>query len=278
MAKLARRDARKLFSVSLRRALACAARYVQVDRDQARVLPGSAATLRIKSPIRATAWLLMALTELPAGDRPRQLAGKLAGGLRQDIVAVVGPDHGLATPGQLVDWSIALLALRKAVSDDPAALKSLEPITRTIRAWSVAKPKFSLWVFRAAGGGAEFRGWRQLGDSDLPDRRGGFLSSSSSSSSAAAGAEPTTLDTALAAVCLSESLKSPWRPPADKIESVRRRAAGARQFCLQMLYRSPEAYSAGRPLDMIGGVRARPDGAIISLEACGAAIEAFLAP
>jgi len=268
MAKLARRDGQKLFTVSLNRAMACGAKYVRVDDRQARVLPGPSGGPQIKSPIRATAWLLMTLTELPPKDRGAELAGKLAGALRQDVVAVVGPDHGIATPDQLVDWSIALLALRKALANDQAAIKALEPIGRTIRAWSSAKLKLSPWVLRAAGPTGNLPGWTQLDDSDLPDRRGGFLTG---------GSEPATLDTALAAVCLIESLRSSPPPAADDAAAIRKRAGRARQFCFQMLYRSREAYTVTKPLEMIGGVRARPDGAPVSLEACAAAIEAFLA-
>jgi hypothetical protein len=43
-----------------------------------------------------------------------------------------------------------------------------------------------------------------------------------------------------------------------------------------MLYRSPEAWWAGKPAKMIGGIRVSPSSASVNLEACAAAIEAFL--
>ena len=267
MAKLSRRDSRNIFSVSVNRAMAFAARFVLTDKKQARVLPArSPQDKTTESPTRATAWLLLAIAELPPQPANRKLAEKLAGALRQDVVSVVGPDHGLATPGQLLDWSVALMALRRFLPKNESTAKLLEPMRKTMQAWSKSGQKLSPLVFRGTGTMTSLPKWRQIDDSDLPDRRGGFVSS---------GDEPTTLDTATAALCLSEALESAGASPDDKT-AINKQILRARKFCYQMLYRSREAYWHARPVKMIGGLRVSPATAEVSIEACAAAIEAFL--
>ena len=267
MAKLSRRDGRKLFSVSVNRALAYAARFVLADKKQARVLARSSQGRAAESPTRATAWLLLAITELPPQTANKELAEKLARALQQDVVSVVGPDHGLATPGQLLDWSVALMALRKFLPKDESTAKLLEPMRKTMQAWSKSGQKLSPLVFRATPAMTSLPKWRQIDDSDLPDRRGGFVSS---------GAEPTTLDTATAAVCLAEAIGSAAAATQGDKAAVNKQVLRARRFCYQMLYRSREAYWTARPVKMIGGLRISPAAAAVSLDACAAAIEAFL--
>ena len=266
MAKLSRRDSRKLFSVSVDRALAYAARFVLADDKQARVLAGSSRGRTTESPTRATAWLLLALTELPVETANRKLAEKLAGALRQDVVSVVGPEHGLATPSQLLDWSVALLALRRFLPKNESTAKLLDPMRKTMRAWSKSGQKLSPLVFRGTAAMGSLPKWRQIDDSDLPDRRGGFISSP---------AEPTTLDTAIAAVCLSEAIESATTTQGAKT-AISKQILRARRFCYQMLYRSREAYWTAQPVKMIGALRTSPGAATVSLDACAAAIEAFL--
>jgi len=266
MAKLSRRDSRKLFSVSVNRAMAYAARFVLTDKKQARVLARSPRDRATESPTRATAWLLLAITELPPRPANKKLAEKLAGALQQDVVSVVGPDHGLATPGQLLDWSVALMALRRFLPKNESTAKLLDPMRKTMRAWSKSGQKLSPLVFRGTGTMTSLPKWRQIDDSDLPDRRGGFVSS---------GAEPTTLDTATAALCLSGALESAGVSPDDRT-AVNKQILRARKFCYQMLYRSREAYWHAKPVKMIGGLRVSPATAEVSIEACAAAIEAFL--
>jgi len=266
MAKLSRRDSRKLFSVSVNRAMAYAARFVLADKKQARVLARSSPGRTAESPTRATAWLLLAIIELPAQAANKELAEKLARALRQDVVSVVGPDHGLTTPGQLLDWSVALMALRRFLPKNESNAKLLDPMRKTMRAWSKSGQKLSPLVFRGTGTMTSLPKWRQIDDSDLPDRRGGFVSS---------GVEPTTLDTAIAAVCLAEAIESAGASPDDKA-AINKQILRARKFCYQMLYRSREAYWTAKPVEMIGGLRISPSAATVSLEACAAAIEAFL--
>ncbi|MDP6636217.1 MAG: hypothetical protein QGG42_15060 [Phycisphaerae bacterium] len=266
MAKLSRRNKSKLFSASVNRALAYAARFVLADDKQARVLAKSAKGRTTENPTRATAWLLLAISELPPDPANKKLAEKLARALQQDVVSVVGPDHGLATPGQLLDWSAALLALRRSLPKNERTTKLLAPLRETMQAWSKSGQKLSPLVFRGTGGMTALPKWRQIDDSDLPDRRGGFVSSRT---------EPTTFDTAMAAVCLAESVESGAVAREDKA-SISKQVLRARQFCCQMLYRSPEAWWAGKPAKMIGGIRVSPSSASVNLEACAAAIEAFL--
>jgi len=210
--------------------------------------------------------MLLAISELPSDAANKKLAAKLARALQQDVVSVVGPDHELATPDQLLDWSAALLALRRFLPKNETTAKLLEPMGKTMRAWSKSGQKLNPRVLRGTGGMTALPKWRQIDDSDLPDRRGGFVSSSP---------EPTTLDTAIAAVCLSEAIESTSITQTDKT-AINKQILQARQFCRQMLYRSREAYWTARPVKMIGGLRTSPTSAAVSLDACAAAIEAFL--
>ncbi len=265
MAKLSRRDKRKLFSTSVSEALKYAARFVMADETQARVLSRSSKDKAHESPTRATAWLLLAISELPADPAHTKLAEKLARALQQDVVSVVGPDHGLATPAQLADWSVALLALRSFLPKTAESSAKLAPLVKTLEAWSKSNQRLSPLVYRSLGGVESIPKWRQIDDSDLPDRRGGFVAS---------GSEPTTIDTANAAICLQMALGRP-ETSAEKKVAIRKQILRARQFCMQMLYRSPEAYWVAKPAKMIGGLRNSPSAASVSLESCAAAIEAF---
>ncbi|MDP7288000.1 MAG: hypothetical protein QGH94_08400, partial [Phycisphaerae bacterium] len=186
MAKLAKRDKRKLFSASVNRALQYAARFVIADEKQARVLTRSSGVQTAESPTRATAWLLLVISELPEDPAYKKLGARLARALQQDVVSVVGPDHGLATPAQLDDWSVALMALRSFLPRNEGSSKLLAPLVKTMQAWSKSGQTLSPLVFRGLGGAIALPKWRQIDDSDLPDRRGGFVSSRS---------EPTTFDT-----------------------------------------------------------------------------------
>jgi len=266
MAKLSRRDNRKLFSASVNSALAYAARFVVSDEKQARVLPGSSQNHPTASPTRATAWMLLAVTELPPDAPNKKLAEKLARALQQDVVSVVAPDHGLATPDQLLDWSATLLALRRFLPKNETTAKLLDPMDKTMRGWSKSGQTLNPLVFRGIGGMTALPKWRQIDDSDLIDRRGGFISS---------GPEPTTFDTATVAVCLAEAVESTSITQDDKA-AINKQILQARQFCHQMLYRSREAYWTAKPVKMIGGLRISPASAAVSLNACAAAIEAFL--
>ena len=259
-------DGDKIFSASVNRALAYAAKFVRADDKQARVIARSSGGQTAESPTRATAWMLMAISELPPDASNRKLSEKLAAALQQDVVSVVGPDHGLATPNQLRDWSVAMLALRKFLPKNKSTAKLLDPLRKTMRAWSQSGQKLSPLILRSVGGVTNLPKWRQIDDSDIPDRRGGFVSS---------GSEPTTLDTANAAVCLAESLKL-TSMPQQRQAAVKKQILRARQFCRQMLYQSREAYRAAKPVKMLGGLRRSPAGGAVSLEACAAAIEAFL--
>jgi len=266
MAKLARHDKRKLFSQSVDMALRYAAGFVLSDDKQARILVRPVGDRTKESPTQATAWMLLAITELPPDKGGRTLAAKLAAALQQDVVSIVGPEHGMATPDQLLDWSIALTALRKFLPNTAKSAKLIEPLQRTMAAWSLSGQKLSPMVLRGTGGLTKLPQWRQIDDSDLPDRRGGFVSS---------GSEPTTLDTAAAAVCLSAAMRSPSITAERKAE-IGKQILRARQFCRQMLYRSKEAYWTDKPAKMIGGMRISPGSAAVSIGACAAAIEAFL--
>jgi hypothetical protein len=266
MAKLSRHDKRKLFSDSVNSALEYASEFLVSDKNQSRILTKSSRGPVTESPTRATAWLLLAISELPPDDDSKKLSEKLMRALKQDVVAVVGPSHGVATPSQLMDWSTALMALRKTLPKTPESVKLLEPLTKIMQAWSRSRQKLSPMVLRGTGGITVLPRWRQIGDSDLPDRRGGFISS---------GVEPKTFDTAIAAVCLAEAVES-VSIDQTKRTAISKQIRRSRQFCRQMLYRSREAYWSNKPVKMIGGLRVSPASAAVSIDACAAAIEAFL--
>ncbi|MBT3201272.1 MAG: hypothetical protein HN350_15335 [Phycisphaerales bacterium] len=266
MAKLAKSDDGKIFAASVNRALEYADHFVQSDQNQARILSKSSKGPAAKSPARATAWLLLTVNELPPDADNKALADKLARALVQDIVATVGPNHGIATPDQLLDWSVSLLALRTHFPRNADSAKLLAPLRKTVLAWSKSGKNLDPLVFRCLGGAPVLPQWRQIDDTDLPDRRGGFVS---------AGSEPTTRDTANAAVCLADSIASGDAGP-ERITAINKQILRARRFCAQMLYRSREAYWSDKPIKMIGGLRASPQSSAVSIEACATAIEAFL--
>jgi len=266
MAKLAKSDDGKLFSASVNKALEYADGFLQSDKNQARILSKSSKGPAAKSPARSTAWLLLTINELPPDPDNKALADKLANALVRDIVATVGPNHGIATPDQLLDWSVSLLALRTHYPRNADSAKLLAPLRKTVLAWSKSGKNLDPLIFRCLGGMPTLPKWHQIDDTDLLDRRGGFVSG---------GTEPTTRDTANAAVCLADSIASGDAGP-ERITAINKQILQARRFCAQMLYRSREAYWSGQPIKMIGGLRASPQSSAVSIEACATAIEAFL--
>jgi hypothetical protein len=266
MVKLSNRHKKKIFSVSVNRALSHAVKFVLVDKKQARVLRKSSGGQVAESPTRATAWLLLTLTELPPDNSNRKLAEKLARALQQDVVSLVSPSHGLATPQQLMDWSVALLALRRFLPKTASTTKLLAPLQKTMQDWAKSGQRLRPLVFRGCGGMTTLANWRQIDDSDLPDRRGGFISS---------GIEPSTLATATAAICLSEAIESATVSHNDRT-SINRQILRARRFCYQMLYRNREAYWCDKPVKMLGAARVSPVSSSVGLNPCAAVIEALL--
>ncbi|MCP4374880.1 MAG: hypothetical protein GY794_01665, partial [bacterium] len=266
MVKLSNRHKKKIFSVSVNRALSYAVKFVLVDEKQARVLKKSLKGQKTESPTRATAWLLLALTELPSDNSNRKLAGKLARALQQDVVSLVAPEHGLATPQQLMDWSVALLALRRFLPKTVSTTKLLSPLQKTLQDWAKSGQRLKPLIFRGCGGITSLPDWRQASDSDLPDRRGGFIS---------VGLEPPTLETAMAAICLSEAIGSTTVSHDDRT-SINKQILRARRFCYQMLYRNREAYWCDKPVTMVGAARGSPTSSSIRLDTCAAVIEVLL--
>ena len=102
----------------------------------------------------------------------------------------------------------------------------------------------------------------------LPDEAGGF---------AVAGAPPSALHTALAAVCLAETLERSGGQSSAGSRALAGQIARARGFCDRMMYRPGEAYFSEDPNAWVGGVRETPASAAVTVSACASAIEAFLA-
>jgi AMMECR1 domain-containing protein len=278
MTRLAKRSGKAELTRSAASAVGFASGLVQADQGRATVPAGTPA-----DTLAATALLALALAESPADPKAARLGGELrallADALRERLggpspaaaAATSPPPAGKAgatqparpssaaasqPAGAGAELYIALLALGQDKQAAPLREQLAKATPADVRAalWAcragVVKPP---WMARTAGAAM---GLRQLAPTELPDQWGGF---------AVGAAPPLTVDTALAAVCLSEM---PGRPAAGR---------EARRFCYGMIYQSREPYFAEDPAAWIGAVRVSPAVAAISAEACAAAIEALLA-
>ena len=290
MARLARRTGRKDFAASVNTALARAARRVRMGAHRAWVdIPDAGDRLA------GTALLALAVGETPAGPEQKKLHEALLRTLRNGVVPRGAAASQPATrPAEAADRTaraIAMVALLRAAPDttDKALQAALEGIVppamgrpqpgRTAPANLIE----AAWLVRAitAGGFGPNGTYAQLtarlcremaaaarGNDAPMDEYGGL----------AEGAEPpSTCATALAAAATAEAAR---RRRFGTIEPERQALAAAgkmRRFCFQMMYGPYEAYFAARPGEWVGAVRAAPSSAKVTLEACAAAIEAFLA-
>ena len=283
---------RRLLAASVNQALAYAARRVRPAEGDAWKYVG---TEDPANQLAATALLVLTLDQAPPSEPGAALQKALVAGL----VGAIGRDDRL--PGRLSGSSgaarpvgeaslrhaaLACLALSTAMektSPDAAKVAKLRKALAS-RATSRARAtdvETTLWWARA---GLEFppdRSATRRASARFPlpvpaggeapairDEIGGF---------GPLGGEPTTVVTAWTAVQIRAQLASPRSRPAGRTAGLREQCLEARRFCYQMMYKPYEAYFAAKPDARVGAVRAGPASAAVSLRACGAAVEAFLA-
>jgi AMMECR1 domain-containing protein len=230
---------------------------------------------RPEEALAATALLTLALAEAPPGDAASDLRAKLHRGLLAEL-ARAGPSSAASRPAAAAEGAyIALLAVAgdrdhaEHVRGLRKAFARITPADFTARLWACRAGLIGTVLPAKADGPADASGGvSQLAGAALPDEAGGF---------SLAGAPPSALHTGLAAVCLAEVLKrSDPAAPAGSRE-LAGQLAEARRFCYRMMYQPGEAYFSETPEAWVGGVRATPARAAVSVSACAAAIEAFLA-
>ena len=293
LAQLSAATGKKEYLAGANAALAYAMHFVKDDGVKAYVSPEGES-----DQLQPTAMLVLAIRQMPPMPQAQQLVGKLlaaiddaAGEDGKLSMRLDGTAGDAATPR---DWALAILAASSSPaatspSDDKSPTQpreATEPALAAKLRKSFASVKLAppdvldvSWMIRA--GLLEYakaQGVSTVVPLPVPndcatDEVGGFAPS---------GQPPTTTVTALAAVNLLVGHTWPGlKIPADKALVIADKAKldwiqGARRFCHQMMYRPREAYFAREEL-WIGGVRPSPESGKISLEACAAAIEAFLA-
>ena len=273
MARLARRTGRRDFAASVNAALAYAGRLVKTADGRAWIGDGE------RGNLEATALLAMAVADAPGPKSPEasRLHEALLETLRQSLKAP--PDDKLNRKAA----ATALLALFQTTADPldrdlQAALERLVPATKQSR-----DPVEAAWLVRAITAGRFGpKGTYAMLTDQLCREMAGLARGADAPADAYGGlaensAPPSAATTALAAVATVEAARQ-WR--FRTVEPERRALADAmrmRRFCYQMIYKAPEVYFAETPAAYVGGVRRNPASAAVSLRACAAAIEAFLA-
>ena len=273
MAQLARRVPRGPFGRSAAAAAAYAARQVDRAGGAARVPAGTQ-----RDTIAATALLALALGEGRGDEKDRKLREDLVAGLAAELEKI----DFAKLPGRPKAASAALyLAFLALVAGEQPAAARAEKIAKLRKGILLFTPGGAperLWAYRAGltdalplAGSDQLldpSALRQLAGEGLPDEKGGF---------APAGGQAGTVLTGLTAVCISQALRRPGKPPAEQARRLQQQRDEARAFCFRMMYQPGEAYFAEKPDDWVGAVRVAPADAAVTLPACAAAIEAFLA-
>ncbi len=251
------------------------AKAVQYAREEVK-WAGDAAYVSTMNPadeLAATAWMVIVLNETGEKDYESRLQAGLLKALAQNVLAgkdklpsaaMDGSDCGPAEPK---DASLAYFALAAYGKDEQAkqAAQSLNSIladmspddaeTRLWFAWTCVyannpdkKHKLKLSFVRK---------------DDRPDAIGGLLCND----------KLTPTHVSAMAATVATVYPQMW----SNSERAGELAAAARKFCYQMIYKPREAYTELNPSDMVGAVRAEAGSARVSLQACAAVIEAFLA-
>lgn len=290
MARLARHTSRKDFAASVNAALGFAARRVRMGGNRAWVDAADAG-----GRLAATALLALATAESPPGPEQKELHGALLRTLRNEVVpqgdAAARPATRPAAPTGRTARAIAMMALFRAAPDttDKPLQTALERIIPASRSGphpgrtAPANPIETAWLVRAlaAGRGGLKDTYGLLTEQLCRDlasaARGPDAPADEYGGLAAGSSPPSTAASALAAAAVIEAAPH-WR--FRNMEPTRRALAEAmkmRRFCFQMTYKPHEAYFAEKPGEWVGAVRAGPSSSTVTLEACAAAIEAFLA-
>jgi len=271
MARLARRTGRQDFAASVNAALAYAGRLVRSGDARAWIGDGD------RGDLEATALLAMAVAETPPNPEASKLHQALLETLRRKLTSPLDdkPDR----KAMAMAWVALLQAAADPLDKDlQTALKSLVPAAK-----QQSDPTETAWRVRALSAGRLGAGdtygplTEKLCREMAASARGADAPADEYGGIAASSLPPSTTATALAAAATMEAAAH-WR--FRTVEPERRALAEAtkmRRFCYQMIYKTPEVYFAENPAAWVGGVRGNPASADISLRACAAAIEAFLA-
>lgn len=235
--------------------------------------------------LRTTALLALAMGQVDPGTETRRLRADLLRGLLAELPDIAPSSRPTSRPTSRPasrpapsagPW-LALLALGDGRALGEAGARQVQELRK---AWRQVRPTTAAgvhWACRAglgsrssllAGGGPDGGGnITQAGAERPADEIGGF---------AEGGAGPSTVLTGMRAACIARALKG---SPAGAAEMRRARIVltAARKFCFGMMYQAPEAYFAREPDAWLGGVREGPGTARVTVSACAAAIEAFLA-
>ena len=226
--------------------------------------------------LSAVSFLVLAMQEAPPNPVSRDLVPKLLGTVDKALASQRredDPSSRVKLP--LKGLALAYLAASKAAPQEANRLEALRAIIATTPA---ADAEDICWLLRA-------------GLPLAPDRPGGVAAAplpvpaagvlDTDGGLAPEGRPADIVVTALSAVNLAEGRNWPGlNLPAAPAEAKAVRgemALSAKRFCYQMQYKPLEPYFSPKPVLWLGGIRAAPGGAAISLRACAAAIEAFLA-
>ena len=269
LARLSGAEANQPLSASVAAAVDHAATFVRRD--------GAAATLADERPgdrLAAAAMIALAIRQMPRPlSRTWDLRVTLLNGLVKQLLAVdsAADTRPAVTPADLF---VAYLALAGVAQTDGQFTRWLADIRKALAGFELNWPTEHALAFRAGLTTVPPTRSRsftlaQLASGALPDERGAFV---------LPGQQPSTVETGLTAVCLAKALRG-----GTTSAGVQDRAAAvaswmeARRFCYRMIYQPGEAYFASDGGAWVGGVRAAPGSARVTLGACAAAIEALLA-
>jgi len=296
MSLLARRSPDVDVSRSINAALSYVVKWLAQDARRAYV-----ATENPDERPAATAWLVLILAEQP--DRPeiRQLRSKLLAALKDAFGSgeALAPQVGAEPPKPkrkppLKDTCLGYVALKLALPEDDSFAKDklpgiLESIVTSAKIGTnfpsgggPASAVDAAWVGQAltaarfgpnagyASTSAKLSAWLEsrLGKEPLPpDEAGGIVEGNAVSTAA----------TALSATMIAQASRQWSSQAAADRQQAKALAAKLQVFCYRMMFKPGEAFFAAKPDAWVGAVRAGPDASAVTVEACAAALEAFLA-
>jgi hypothetical protein len=306
MARLAKATGRKDLSGALEAALAHAVRRVRQEAAYAYVSDASD-----EDQLSALSFLVLAIQEVPPRPEGQELCRKLLATIDKALASQRREETPTTarSKGSLGLKGLALAHLASARAE-PNNVKRLEQLRKSIELAPADDAEDACWLIRAGLGGAAAGRAAAAGSQrpaasaetaragealdrlwpvrSAPGEGGGATPQAASPEAfdpsggfARAGRQPDTVVTALSAVNLAAGRTWPGlnlpQSAAEANKARREWVLGARKFCYLMQYRPFEAYFAAKPGLWMGGVRASPGGARITLRACAAAIEALLA-
>ncbi len=256
------------YSRSLAKAVQYAKEHVRWNGESAYVF-----TMNSADQLAATAWLVIVLNETGAKDyEPALQAGLLrsladnanAGKDKLPAAAMDGSDCGPAAPK---DASLAYFALAAYGKDEQAkqAAQSLNSMLADIAPEDAETRLWFAWTCVYANNPDKKQELKLsfVRKDNHPDELGGLLCND----------ELTPTHVSALAATVATVYPQLW----SNSEQAEELAAAARKFCYQMIYKPREAYTELNPSDLVGAVRAEAGSARVSLQACAAVIEAFMA-